>query len=456
MNENSKLQFFDELTALLKGRVKPKSEDVINGENFCDALKMRITRICEKTYKLGLFGDDSNFTSYIAENVNTPLERMKVQMEKTWLRDKLTIGLMGHFSTGKTTALNLLFGENFQTDNHENTALATYLTYGSRTNVITLVDKSEQSQELTLDEFGIFDYDKGVSDFPFARIFNYAVKENDNLLLKELTMIDTPGLFSTQTGHSEPTKNVVSNCDIIFWFINIAKYLPDADLKFLKESLGCKPVYIIFSFTDARGTVPCKVKASIDKILLQIKRQGIDCKGYLTLGKKEEIKRQFQREAHGVLNKLVEEYTTYDPYRHVMNVVQIHKKVLTDAKQVYTESMGEIDTQTDKLLADYKASMREFETEVNNCVSRFNNIVDTFNDRCKEATFCGGASGALCNNLKSIQRSLHDMIGAYNAMDESKLIQYGDGVSKMNLDNSRLHDISEVLSDIIKLENDLN
>ena len=200
MNENARLEFFDELTSLLKGNVKPKSEDTINGEAFCDALKVQITKLLEETHKLDILSDDFNLSSFISENVDYPIERMKEQMEKTWLRDKLTIGLMGHFSTGKTTALNLLFGETFQTDKHENTALATYLTFGKNTNVMTLVDKSGQSQELSLEQCKIFDYSKGgVMDFPFARIFDYTVKENYNSLLKELTItvLLSDGTFRT-------------------------------------------------------------------------------------------------------------------------------------------------------------------------------------------------------------------------------------------------------------------
>ena len=73
MNENARLEFFDELTSLLKGNVKPKSEDTINGEAFCDALKVQITKLLEETHKLDILSDDFNLSSFISENVDLSL-----------------------------------------------------------------------------------------------------------------------------------------------------------------------------------------------------------------------------------------------------------------------------------------------------------------------------------------------------------------------------------------------
>ena len=376
-------------------------------------------------------------------------------MEKTWLKDKLTIGLMGHFNTGKTTALNLLFDEAFQVNRHENTALATYLTFGSKQDVVTIVDKAGLSQELTLDQCSILDYSAGVKDFPFARIFNYMVKENSAKLLKELTIIDTPGLFAS-TGHSAPSMSVVSSCDAIFWFINITSSLTVDDLNVLKGSLQGKPVYIVFTFVDAIGTTPEGVNSSIKSIVTKLKNEGIDYKGYLTLGKREVARTKFKNDALSLLKSLSDEYEVYLPGSHISAAIDFLEDFLVKCQQHYTEQIGKLDKETDDLVDAYRASSRTFITECNNSTSRFNNMIDTFNERCNGATFCGGAAGALCNNINSISSSLNAMMRAYNNMDEQKLVDFGNGVARMQLFQYKLNEISDILSNVKKLKELLN
>lgn len=455
MNDDKKLQFLDELISLLKGQVTPKSKETLDGEEFCDSLKQHITQLYEQTHRLDLFSDNFNYSEFISRHVNYPLERLKEQMEKTWLKDKLTIGLMGHFNTGKTTALNLLFDEAFQVNRHENTALATYLTYGSKQDIVTIVDKSGLSQELTLEQCSILDYSTGVKDFPFARIFNYMVKENDAKLLKELTIIDTPGLFAS-TGHSAPSMSVVSSCDAILWFINITSSLTNDDLKVLKESLQGKPVFIVFTFIDAIGTTPDGVNSSIKSIVTKLKNEEIDYKGYLTLGKREVARTKFKNDALNLLKRMSDEYEVYLPGSHISAAIDFLEDFLVKCQKHYTEQISKLDKETDDLQDAYRSSTRMFVTEYKNCQNRFKNMIDTFSSRCAPAMFCGGASSAIMNNMQSVAQSLGNIADAYNNMDEQKLVDFGNGVARMQLFQYKLNVISDILSNVKKLKELLN
>lgn len=453
MNEIEKLAFYEQLTSLLKANVMPKSEDIINGEESCDSLKKVISAHFDATHKLDVFSDEFNFTEFVHEHIDYPIERMKEQIEKTWLRDKLTIGLMGHFSTGKTTALNLLFGESFQTNSHENTALATYLTYGNNSNMVTLVDKAGQSQELTMQQCKLLDYSSGISDFPFARIFNYMVKENNNEMLKDLTIIDTPGLFSTSSGHSDPTYNVISSCDAIFWFINITDSATKEDIKKIKDYVSNLPLFIIFSYVDAIS--PSASEKAISSALKEMDNNNIEYKGYLKLGKREQSRQQFKLDADKLLKQLVSEHDIYIPIVHVIGTINFLESILIECKKNFAERVTNLDSETDQLLADYRASSRTFVTEYNNSQTRFNNMINTFNERCSGATFCGGASGALCNNIISTGESLSKMVDAYNNMNESKLVDFGRGCAQMNLYQYKLDQITEILSSLTSLKKQL-
>lgn len=455
MIEEKKLVFFDKLTAILKGNVNPKSEETLHGELFCDWLKLQISKLFEQTHRLDLFSDEFNFSEFLAQNIEYPLERMKVQMEKTWLRDKLTIALMGHFTTGKTTALNILFDEAFQTNRHENTALATYLTHGKKQDHITLVDRAGQSQKLTLEQCSILDYSEGVRDFPFARIFDYMVKENDHSLLKELTVIDTPGLFATKTGHSAPTMNVVSSCDAIFWFINVTTSLTSADIKVIKESLAGLPLYIVFSYVDARGTNVSQVDSAISSMLKALKKEGIEPKGHLKLGKSADIQAKFKSDALSLLKRLASENEVYDPSSHILAVINFLEDFLVKCQKQLRDLIGEVESETDRLLSDYRSSSRSFATECSNCINRLNNMVDTVNSRCSNVMVCTGTYNVICNNINSVQSSFKQMLQAYDDMDVSKLVEYGNGMANKSRYQNLLDSVSDILKNVKKLKDQL-
>ena len=455
MEENSKLVFYEKLTSLLQGEVTKKSDEAIKGELFCDWLKAEIRKLYEQSHRLDLFSDDFNFSEFLSNHIDYPLERLKIISEKNWLRDKLTIGLMGHFCTGKTTAVNLLFDEDFQTDRHENTAIATYLTYGNNHDIVTLVDRAGQSQVLTTEQSSILDYSSGVQDFPFARIFDYMVKENSNALLKEITIIDTPGLFTTSDGHSAPTMNVISSCDAILWFINITASLTEKDRNLIKDSLMGLPLYIVFSFTDARGTIPHEVDASINSIINELKKDGIECKGFMKLGKREDTKHRFKEDAIAILKKLAKDNEVYEPENHILAAIGFLEDFLVKYQAHYQEEFGKLDSETDDLLAVYRSSSRTFVSECNSCINRFGSMIDTFNNRCAGATFCAGASGAIRNNLSNVQSSFNKMIDAYNNMDEQKLIEFGNGAARMSYIKYHLDSISEILDGVKKLKAEL-
>ena len=327
-----KIHFYNRITNILDGEVKSKSEDVVNGEDFCDSLKKILMDLFEETHKLDLFADDFNFREFLHDNIDYPIERMKEQLDKPWLRDKLTIGLMGHYATGKTTVLNLLFEEAFPVNKHENTALPTYLTYGKATEQVTLVDRNNKSQILTKDQCSVLDYQNGVKNYPFSRIFNYMVKENRYEILKKLTIIDTPGLFSTNDEHSASTINSMPSCDAIFYFINITKSATVDDFKILQQ-IDSVPLYLIFSFVDARGTTPSAVDHSIMKIIDEIKqKKDINFKGFLKIGKREEARQHFKQDANKVLLTLANEYKVYEPEKHVFAVINYLEDFLVKCK----------------------------------------------------------------------------------------------------------------------------
>lgn len=443
MNEDKKILFLERLTKLLNGSIKEKDKATIEAEDFCDVLKWKLSRIMEEIYKLDYLSDDFDLSSFVNSQIVAPVERMKEQMNKPWLKDKLTIGLFGHYSAGKTTALNLMFDENFAINKNENTALATYLVAGKSTDVLTIVDKGGKSQEISIEDSYLFDFQAGIKKIPFARIFEYIVKESNNNILKQITFIDTPGLGSSNE-HSEPSVRVIPNCDVIFWFIKLTGSVDDKDLIFIRDNMSDKSIYIIFSWVNA---VEDK-DSSIGVVLQRFNDYKIDIKGYFELGKDTLIQEHFKKEAIKTLNYIASNYNVYNPSAHLYSTMCNLEELLVNFQKDTTNAINKLDKETDQILNLYKSSRSKFATAWGNCTARINSTVDTFNRRCSNATFCGGASGAIANNINSIVSSLKNMGEAYDEIDGSKLVEYGHYMSLMSQHQSKNERASELLKEI--------
>lgn len=441
-----RLAFFERFTALLNGNVKEKAQEVKEGEAFCDSLKWNVTRLVEEVYKLDFLNDSFDLSSFVNDNIASPIERMKIQMDKPWLKNKLTIGLMGHFNSGKTTALNLIFNENFATRNRENTALATYLVYGSNTAKITIVDKGSKSQLIDVADRDLFDYAQGIKNFPFARIFDYLVKESSNKVLEQLTFIDTPGLSSTNE-HSEPTMNAVLSCDAIFWFINLTEGVAKNDIQFIKNNLDGKPIFVVLSFADDVESLDKSVSVARN----EFKKAGIEVKAFFLLGRNKTMQSEFKNLVSSKLEEITRDFEVYNPYAHIYQVVLGMQKILLDAQKALTDEHSRLDKETDQLADSYKDSQRRYGSACSNCVGRLNNMIDTFNSRCANAMFCGGAAGALSSDINVVVDSLGKMGTAYDAIDIQKLVEYGQLISKMGYLEMKLEKSAEILEEVKQL-----
>jgi len=442
-----KLAFFERFTALLNGTVKEKAEEVKEGEEFCDTLKWNVTHLVEEVYKFDFLNDSFDLSSFVNENISGPIDRMKIQLDKPWLKNKLTIGLMGHFNSGKTTALNLIFNENFATKNRENTALATYLVYGSNTAKITIVDKGSKYQLIDVADSDLFDYAQGVRNFPFARIFDYLVKESSNKVLEQLTFIDTPGLSSTNE-HSEPTMNAVLSCDAIFWFINLTEGVAKNDIQFINDHLSKKPIFVVLSFADDVESLDRSVNVARN----EFKKAGIEVKAYFLLGRNKNMQSEFKHLVTSKLKEITHDFEVYNPYAHIYQVILRMEEILLDVQKDYTAEYNRLDKETDQLADSYQDSQRRYNSACSNCVSRLNNMIDTFNNRCSNAMFCGGAAGALSSDINIVVDSLEKIGTAYEAIDIQKLIKYGQLIRTMGDFDMKLKKSAEILEEVKKLK----
>lgn len=457
MNYNSNLDstdlqhlaFIKAFQSLLDERIEPESEDIRNAKLGCETLKFQIRDILERIKSLDILNDDISVIDICEHEVDSPLRRYVEQCKKPWLQNKLTIALMGHLKTGKTSAMNCYFGEDFPTSSEEATALATYLYYGKNPKqTASLVDKGGSVQEINAEQLQLFTFENSFN-FPFARMFSYIAKKSSHPALTDKTFIDTPGLFSSNSEHAYTTYKVLDCCDVIFWFVDCRKSISKTEISFIKEQIGAKPIYIIFSFVDGRGTTVSGIKKAQEVIKQTLVKEDIKIKGYLQFGKKESTQNQFRKEFDKTIEELSQNYQVIDPIATIFQLLLALQEVVLSEQKRFTETRNEKKKERDEIEIKIKEESRSVYSSFSSVSDRFSNMIGTLDKKCSNVFFCTGTYTTLRNNVSQLASSLQTIAEAWENVDYDVIAQYGSLSTNMGI-------LEDVISRLDSINSDIN
>lgn len=165
-------------------------------------------------------------------NTLSPCEELKTALSNLEKRAKepMRIAITGQFSSGKSTFLNALLGQNIlPTGITPVTSKLNYIEYGSHQSLWAHY-KDGTSEELDIQDLGLFsDQRKTTKDVDFLRIL-FPLD-----LLKDITFIDTPGLNSQSQADTTITKDVLKTVDGIIWLSLIDSAGKHSEEQILKE-----------------------------------------------------------------------------------------------------------------------------------------------------------------------------------------------------------------------------
>ena len=173
----------------------------------------------------------------------------------------LLVLVMGEFSTGKSTFINTLLGEDIlTTDNLQATAVVTLLTFGAeKTAKIHYLDGTTENYDLNKLQDITAEGDE--TKKALREKIEYVELTYPNELLKKITVVDTPGKNGTEESHNQSTENFKNRADMVIWMFNAMKMGKRSELAEI-EALGkrLKPLVIVNKIDELDEDEPVEEK----------------------------------------------------------------------------------------------------------------------------------------------------------------------------------------------------
>lgn len=180
---------------------------------------------------------------------NSGLEASATLMDKMIDRveEPLMIMVMGEFSTGKSTFINALVGEEVAAvAATPTTAVITKLCYGNRDTILVHFIDGEV-KEYSSTDFAKLTAQEGLKGADAIHVnIDYVERKMPLAVLRDITVIDSPGMNAIVEGHQEATQHFIKNADTVLWMFSVDKALSRTEQRAM-ECLDSrlKPVAII-------------------------------------------------------------------------------------------------------------------------------------------------------------------------------------------------------------------
>ncbi|MBE6074259.1 MAG: hypothetical protein E7202_06980 [Selenomonas ruminantium] len=167
------------------------------------------------------------------ERYQEELDELDEMLEDT--KDPLLIMVMGEFSTGKSTFINALVGQEVAAMNATpTTAVITKLCYGAKDEIVVYFRDGSQQQE-SVESFARLTAEADeVSNRRHASI-DYVERRMPLPVLKSVTIIDSPGLNAIKEEHGVATRRFMDKADTVIWMFSIENAASQSEFDAMAE-----------------------------------------------------------------------------------------------------------------------------------------------------------------------------------------------------------------------------
>ncbi len=178
------------------------------------------------------------------QNVSGELRNLEQRLQGNNI--PLILPLVGEFSSGKTSLLNVLTdSKQLEVATKPTTATIYQLHFGQEKQSATIV-KADGSEE-TIESIDKLD-NSVLGDIPLVKIYDTSTR-----VPKELILVDTPGLSSPDPKHKDALINFLPQADALLMTVDCNQQITNSLLRFIEESnLAGRKVYLIVTKCDTK------------------------------------------------------------------------------------------------------------------------------------------------------------------------------------------------------------
>lgn len=183
--------------------------------------------------------------TFIEENFNKRLIKSCSELIQD-AREPLMLMVMGEFSTGKSTFINALLGEEVAAVNMTpTTAVITKICYGKEEKVIVHY-KNGGVKETDIKYFKDLTSESGAKNKKVHESIEYVERCIPIKTLQNMTIIDSPGLNALISSHAQATSSFMGKADVVFWIYSADQFNSASSQNAMgKLEARLKPVAII-------------------------------------------------------------------------------------------------------------------------------------------------------------------------------------------------------------------
>lgn len=232
--------------------IKKDIEDEQKNDVF-KILKLNIKNNSKDLFQLSNFKDYSIKLWEISEQVSRPLLVM----------------IMGEFKTGKSTFINAILEEEIlKSDVTPATAVVSMISYGEDRKVLAHF-KDGNTREYSYEELKNITAEGDDSKKDLRNNIKYVELFLPKEILRNITIIDTPGLNVDNQLHIQATKEFMNEADMVFWVFAYGKAASRTEIAAISElSKRLKPIAIINRIDEID-----EEEESLEEVIEEIKKR---------------------------------------------------------------------------------------------------------------------------------------------------------------------------------------
>lgn len=398
---------------------------------------------------------------YIIYQKNQDTERMdKLNLfAKKLLQKEYVIGFAGHFSAGKSSMINALSGEDILASSPIPTSANIVKVHKSDEDYAICYMKNEPPVKF---EAG---YDiKTVKELSKngELVTQIEIGHKSSTLPYGVTVMDTPGVDSTDDAHRMSTESALHIADVVFYTMDYNHVQSELNFQFTKQLMKYNPnVYLIVNQIDKHNDHELSFEEFKQSVYNSFKAWGVEPKGifFTSLKKKDHPYNDFEKVKNIVMDSMNHwQERLIETAENTLKKMQSEHLVYLESEQQdlfaeFEEELSEDDwNHREEILEEYEKLKLQTELfSIENWLETFkekrNDILENaaiipadFREKLRaylesqqEGFKVGGLFSAKKKTKEEIERRIHDVYDQYQTILNSQIIGHMKALMKQSL-----------------------